>query len=202
MSPLRRRLSVTAHACVGLLWGVVFVVAVVPAARVRRGRSRRESRPLRILWGPIPIVNIRYASLADRTQGFESTTLVYDVYSINSRDLFDHVIDIGRRPLPVRILLPYAVSIWAALRFDVFCFYFDGGLLYATPWWRTELALLRLAGRGIVVLPYGGDARLRSKTEQIRPWNIFSEVPPEVAGRPESEVRERLAAFGRYSNVM
>jgi len=147
-------------------------------------------------------VNIRCASLADRTQGLESTTLVYDVYSINSRDLFDHVIDVARRPLPVRILAPYAVSVWAALRFDVFCFYFDGGLLYATPWWRTELALLRLAGRGIIVLPYGGDARLRSKTEEIEPWNVFSEVPADHEDRRETDVREHLDAFARHAHVM
>jgi hypothetical protein len=202
MRPLRRRASVIAHGFVGLLWGAVFVVAVVPAARVRRARSRREQRPLRILWAPIPIVNIRYASRADRTQGFESTTLVYDVYSINSRDVFDHVIDLARKPLPLRILLPYGVSIWAALRFDVFCFYFDGGLLYATPWWRTELALLRLAGRGIVVLPYGGDARLRSKTEEIQPWNVFSEIPPNYDDRRETDVREHLDAFARHAHVM
>ena len=202
MTPLRSRLRAAAHGVVGVLWGIAFVVAVVPAARVRRARLRREGRPLRILWAPIPIVNIHYASRADRTQGVESATLVYDVYSINSRYLFDHVIDVARRPLPARILAPYVLSIWAALRFDVFCFYFDGGLLYATPWWRTELALLRLAGRGIVVLPYGGDARLRSTTEKIEPWNVFSEVPPGVEDRRETDVRDHLNAFARYANVM
>ena len=50
------------------------------------------------------------------------------------------------------------------LRYDIFCFYFDGGLLGETPFWRVELPLLRLAGKKIVVWPYGGDARLASRT--------------------------------------
>jgi glycosyltransferase involved in cell wall biosynthesis len=185
-----------------VLWGLVFVVAVVPAARVRSAQRRREGRLPRILWGPIPIVNIHYASRGDRGQGLESESLVYDVYSINASELFDHVVELTRRPAPVRVVAPYAISIWAALRFDVFCFFFDGGLLYSTPFWRAELALLRLAGRRIVVMPYGGDARLRSTTEKIRPWNLFSDVGPEFADRRESDVRDRLAAFGRYAHVM
>jgi hypothetical protein len=202
MASRRRRAGVAAHRLVGVLWLLVFVAVAVPAGRLRRARAHREGPAPRVLWAPIPIVNIHYATRADRTQGFDSRSLVYDVYSINSRELFDHVVGLVRRPFPVRLVAPYVVSLWAALRFDVFCFYFDGGLLHATPWWRVELALLRLAGKRIVVLPYGGDARLRSTTERIRPWNVYSESAPELDDRHEPDVRERIAAFDRYANVM
>ena len=33
-------------------------------------------------------------------------------------------------------LVPYAAFLWAGLRYDVFCFFFDGGLLGETPFWR------------------------------------------------------------------
>jgi glycosyltransferase involved in cell wall biosynthesis len=150
----------------------------------------------------VPIVGIRYASLADRSQGLRSTTLVFDVYSINTRSTFDHVLDGAELPRLVRGLIPYAAFIWSGLRFDVFCFYFDGGLLHATPWWRAELVLLRLAGRKIVVLPYGGDARLVSTTRAIKPWNIFSDVPLGAEDREQRAVEDRRAAFGRYAHAM
>ena len=65
-----------------------------------------------------------------------------------------------------------------------------------------ELALLRLSGRSIIVLPYGGDARLPSRTRAILPWNIYSDVPPDGDGRPERRIVARRQAFARFANSM
>ena len=72
---------------------------------------------------------------------------------------FDRVLDRERRGLLARRLLPYGAFVAAALRFDIFAFYFDGGLLGATRYWRLELPLLKLAGKKVIAYPYGGDAR-------------------------------------------
>lgn len=178
------------------------VVVVVPAARLLGALARRRRRPPRVLWGPIPIVGIRYASLADRTQGISSRTLVYDVYAINAPADFDYVLGPSASLPAVGRLVPYAAFLWAALRFEIFCFYFDGGLLHATPWWRVELALLKAAGRGIVVLPYGGDARLPSQTRSITPWNIYSDIGEGNEDRDERSVLAHRQAFARFADVM
>ena len=80
--------------------------------------------------------------------------------------------------------MPYAAFLWAGFRTDIYGFFFDGGLLHATPWWRVELALIRLAGKHIVVYPYGGDARLSTQARELGRWNIYSDVPPAPRGVP------------------
>lgn len=190
------------HLVVGVPTIVVYVAAVVPYGRLRR-RVKRGRRALpSVLWAPTPIINIRYSALADRAYGYRSETLVYGVYGINAGRDFDHVLDrFVRLPL-IGGLAPYAAFLWAGFRFDAFGFFFDGGLLGHTPWWRTELALLRLAGKVIVVYPYGSDARLPSATRKLGRWNAYTDVPPGQEDRDESAVRQRLDAFARHATVM
>ena len=198
----RNVVRVAFHAVVGFATALVYLVAVVPIARARIAWKRGRRRRPKILWAPIPIINIRYASRADRLHGYESESLCYFVYGINTRDAFDHVLDrwYGRRMLGR--FLPYATFVWAGLRYDLFCLYFDGGLLYATPWWRTELLLLRLSGHRIVVLPYGADARLISTTRQLGRWNAYSDIPAGEEDTDEAWVRARLGAFGRRAHAV
>ena len=196
---MRRAARDIFHFVVGAIVLTLYALVVVPFGRL--SRSGKRDKP-RVLWAPIPIIGIRYAALADRSQGLASTTLVYDVYSINARSEFDIVLDRYAWVPVLGRLVPYVAFLWAGLRYDVFCFYFDGGLLYATPWWRAELVLLRLAGRRIVVIPYGGDARLASATRTIKPWNLYSDVEPGEEDRDESEVLEHRKAFGRSAHAM
>ena len=198
----RRALALAAHAVAGALAVTACALLLVPYSRLRRlVRRRRGLRP-RILWAPVPVINIRYSSLADRLYGYESETLVYEPYSINRQHDFDHVLDrLVRVPL-VGLLVPYGAFLWAAARFDSFGFFFDGGLLGRTPWWRAELALLKLAGKRIVVYPYGGDGRLASKTREHGGWHAYSEIPPGQEDRDEADVRTRLEAFGRRADVI
>ena len=79
---------------------------------------------------------------------------------------------------------------------------FDGGLLGETPFWRAEFPLLRLAGKRIVVYPYGGDARLPSFARSEDEWNAYTDVAVDAEDRDEDEIRRRLDAFGRYAHVM
>jgi hypothetical protein len=198
----RRALAFAAHAVAGALALAVAALAIVPYSRLRRFLRRRQGLRPQILWGPVPVINIRYSSLADRMYGYRSDTLVYQPYSINRAHDFDYVLArLVRIPL-LGLLVPYGAFLWAALRYDVFGFFFDGGLLAQTPWWRAELRLLKLAGKHIVVYPYGGDARLPSATRRHGRWHAYSEVPPGEEDRDERRVRARLDAFGRHADVV
>lgn len=201
-----RRLAVAAKAVIHFVAAVVtallYVLLVTPFARARRAwkRSRRE-KPA-ILWGPRPIINIKYSSLADRLRGYQSDTLVYDVYHLNARTDFDYSF---ARLYAVPVLgavVPYASFLWAGLRYDIFGFFFTGGLLTPSPFWWIELPLLRLAGKKIVVYPFGQDARLASLTRESGRWNAYTDVPAGEEDRDEHDVRRRLAAFGRYAHVV
>src|SRR5579884_609653 len=141
---LKQAIRRAAHAGVGSATILVYAAVVVPLARWRRSRRVRAGLKPAVLWGPIPVINLRYCALASRAYGYPSDSLVYDVYRINARQTFDYVLSHASRVPIVRELVPYAAFLWAGLRYDIFGFFFDGGLLWATPFWRVELRLLRL----------------------------------------------------------
>jgi glycosyltransferase involved in cell wall biosynthesis len=199
---MARLLIRAAHLVAGVLALALYGLVVVPYSRLRGRWSRSRGHKPRILWGPVPVINISYTSRAERLYGYRSETLVYEAYSINRKRDFDHVLDRAVRIPLVGLLVPYAVFLWAGLRYDVYGLFFDGGLLGRTPWWRAELALLKLAGKRIVVYPYGGDGRLVSETRKVEPWNAYSEIPPGEEDRDEADVRAHLDAFGRHADVI
>jgi glycosyltransferase involved in cell wall biosynthesis len=198
----RRAVRVAAHAVLTALTAAIYLVAVVPASRARIAARRRAGKLPAILWGPTPVVNVQYSVRADRLYGYRSDSLVYQVYGIDERDDFDYVLDRWASVPVLGLLVPYAAFLWAGFRYDVIGCFFDGGLLAGTPFWSVELPLLRLAGKKIVVYPYGGDARLPSATRARDRWNAYTDVLPGAEDRDEQDVRRHLAAFGRWANVI
>jgi glycosyltransferase involved in cell wall biosynthesis len=190
------------HGAAALPTIAVFALVIAPIARVRGVQRRRRGEKPRILWGTTPIANLRNSVLADRLYGYESESLVYRVYRPSERGAFDRVWEPFGCVRGLRQLGPYLAFLWAGLRYDVFCFYFDGGLLGETPFWRVELPLLRLAGKKIVVWPYGGDARLPARTRARGGWNAYTDVPRGGEDRDEADVQARLDEFGRWAHVV
>jgi len=201
MSGARNALRVLMHVCAAVPVLTLYAFAA-PFARARGAlRRNRGARPS-ILWGTTPIANLCNSVRADRLHGYESASLVYRVFRSSDCRAFDHVWQpFGAIP-GLRQLGPYLAFLWAGIRFDIFCFYFDGGLLADTPFWRAELPLLRLAGKRIIVWPYGGDARLPSVTRARGGWNAFTDIPEDAEDTDETAVRARLDAFGRWADVV
>ncbi|MEP6811476.1 MAG: hypothetical protein ABI990_00660 [Actinomycetota bacterium] len=199
---MRRALRIVWHVAPALLAIVVYAVVVAPVSRISTALRRRRGQRPKIVRGPVPIISIHYASRADRLRGYRSDTVVYRRYRINDAGVFD--LDLSRltRIRLLGQLVPYAAFVVAGLRYDVFSFFFDGGLIGETPFWRAELPLLRLAGKRIVVYPYGSDARLPSRTRAIPGWNAYSDISPGAEDTDERDVRRRLDAFGRYANAI
>jgi glycosyltransferase involved in cell wall biosynthesis len=198
---VRRLVRRCLHAA-AIAFTLVLVVPIGLIGRVRTaGRRRRGERPV-VLRGPVPIISIHYAARADRARGYRSETIVYSTYRISARDLFDH--DLSRwRAVPLfGQLVPYGAFLWALTRFDLFVFFFDGGLLGETPAWRLEPRLLRFAGKRVIVHPYGGDARLPSRTRAIDGWHAYSDVPRGEEDRDETEVAERVGVLGRGADAI
>jgi glycosyltransferase involved in cell wall biosynthesis len=102
----------------------------------------------------------------------------------------------------VRLVLPYLLLVRALLRYDLFGFFLDGGLLCRTPLWRVELPLVKLAGKRVVAYPYGGDGRLPSEARRLGRWNAYTDVPVGAEDRDEDDVRRRIAAFGRWADAL
>jgi len=190
-----------ANVAAGGVTAVAYALTVVPASRLRRWHRRRSGRLPDVLWGPGAILNNRYATRAERLYGYRSNSIAYSVYGINQRRDFDIALDRARSQPFIGWLVPYGAFLWAGLRYDHFGFFFDGGLL-GGPGAAIELPLLRAAGKGIVVYPYGGDARVASATRARGPWHAYSDIPIGEEDSDERDVRRRLHLFGRWADVV
>jgi glycosyltransferase involved in cell wall biosynthesis len=175
-----------------LLW----VTALVP---------RRRSRVL--VWGPVPIINLKYWSQAMREAGWDSETVVSEFYGrINARADFDHYFE-DYVPAPLRGT-PVAAGLGVVLAFvgilrraAVLHIPFSGGPLGATPIWRYEAVLLRRAGVKTVVLPYGADVFQYSRIADPVVRNAMLLSYPE-GGRRERAIAARVAYWSEQADVI
>jgi hypothetical protein len=149
-------------------WPALLVLLVLAW---RERRRPRHARP-RLFWGKVPLISIKYHSLAMRRLGYESTTVVDTIYFINPREDFDVLTSelleqlpvVRRLPRFMRVTLePYVTFAWALRNFDVFTLYATGRILVRTPLSYLELQLLHRAGKKVVLLAYGGDVQVMSR---------------------------------------
>jgi glycosyltransferase involved in cell wall biosynthesis len=132
------------------------VIAVLEGIRTRARRALGR-RP-RLLWGPSPIIAIRDWSRGLALLGYDSVTFAHHVAPINRREDFDVHRDQFLPGVPrADVVRDFFVFVWALHRADVFLWYFDGGYLAGTGLRSFECALLRLAGKKLILFPYGGD---------------------------------------------
>ena len=139
--------------------GLVFLLFKIAGCY---GQTTVPKRP-KLLFGVTPIISIAYIARALKEQGYVSDTAVLMESPIYPRDTFDVVLSPqGPYPKFVKLCLgnfmAYCFFMHAIWKYDVFHYYFDGGLLRHTLFSRLELSLLKLCRKKIVLLPYGSDA--------------------------------------------
>lgn len=183
---------------------------IVIFARPSGTQRRRARLTPRLAYGPTPIISIKYMSQAMERRGYETTTFVYDVYAINDRTDYDYVLDdflfprLGRSRAAsgFRALLgPYVVLAWMLFQSDVFHFFFDGGFLAPTPLRFLEVQLLHLAGKRVVVMPYGSDVAVPSEIQSL-PWRHGLSVNYPQLGSNEARTRRWIRYFSRRADFI
>lgn len=142
--------------------GLIVVIVGIFYAFLAKLITKKASKP-RLLWGAVPIISLTYMARALREAGHISDVVVVGTSSIYAKDDFDYVfavksgcgrvIDRMLTNLKCYLFFAYAIS-----HYDVFHFYFDGGILRQTILGRYELNILKLLGKKIVLMPYGGDS--------------------------------------------
>lgn len=113
--------------------------------------SPTHAQSPRLVWGATPLINNKYWATAMKQGGYSSLTVMRNVYANFKREDFDKVLDARLAVLAFELLN-------SLVKYDVFFISFDGWILGNTPFWRAESLLLRLAGKKVVVIPYGSDA--------------------------------------------
>lgn len=117
----------------------------------------RVSRKPRLVWGCAPIINNSYWSKAMSVAGYASCTYTAGYsYTINKREDYDLVSEEEYAWLHPK--LGYYLSFIRSLfLFDVFFISFQGYFLGSSPLWWLESHLFKIAGKKVVVLPFGLD---------------------------------------------
>lgn len=123
----------------------------------------QPKRKPRLIFGATPIISIAYISRSLKMAGYQSHVVVLAESSIYSRDEFDVVLcPRFKSPQILNVFCGHALaftfflkSIWM---YDIFHLYFDGGFLRNGFWGNFELILLKLAGKKIILMPYGSDS--------------------------------------------
>jgi len=174
---------------------IIFFLIVLPYNLL--GRLFRGSRLERILWAPTPIKQMWDISRGERDLGLKSETLIFqnNIHRIPC----DYNIEDWLSETLSRIPVFYAVFLWACMRYDVFHYYYYGGLLILVPiFWQLELPLLRLLGKRIVFSAIGCDIRLRSQAMRHK-YNCCSSCSVFC---DEKKTRERLDHIKKYASVL
>jgi len=133
--------------------------------------SRTVSKPRqgvkpRLVWACAPIINIKYASEAMRQAGYFSRTFVYTYSTIAEKRDFDlyrlELFPIYKWSHRALVLLfePYISFVYLLFHFDIYHFFYDGGILSKTPYRFLEIQLLHIFGKKVVVMPYGSDVHV------------------------------------------
>jgi len=175
------------------------LVATALLARIDSIRRRRRRLRPRVVWGPEPLINVKYWSAAVQSVGLRSTTVVRDAYVINTRADFDRLIaDFGPATKLFDSLREPLAFGWTLRHADVFVTSFSGGFLSATALRHVEGRLLRLAGKRLVVFPYGSDVAVAGTLGPVEAA-MAADYPQLIAAA--DEIRARVDWFCANADV-
>jgi glycosyltransferase involved in cell wall biosynthesis len=136
-------------------------------ALLARGRTRRVDVGI----GPLPIVSHEHHKRALRLYGYSAETFVTFTFYITQD--FDHLL---HKRYPQHRPIIHVLAFWFAIRrYRCLYFYFDGGPLGATKLlWRFEGTLLRLAGVKTLLMPYGSDVQVMTRSPNLLFKSLYS----------------------------
>jgi hypothetical protein len=156
---------------------------VVRHARDATAR-RLASGTVRTLWASTPILTLPILAECDRSLGLRSSSLVFNTYYITrSFDInlfvFEAAVRLTRNRAALRGFRRVVLAC-ALLRFDVFHYFYDRGLMISDGRYGInpeELQLLFDSGKRLYTYAYGADVRSQEITLRLGEPNICQECP-------------------------
>lgn len=178
----------------------VLLILLALLERVRTALRRRRSLPPRLVWGPTPIISAKYWSEAMRRRGYDSLTCVWGFSVIHQRGDWDHYLDefAGDGVWSARVP-EYRCFAWTLRRGDVFIRFFEGGFMRQTRLEWLEAPLLRLAGKKLIVSPYGSDIAVAGHLGDLE-MPLFEDYP--VLRERSDKTKRWVLHTLRWANVV
>jgi len=166
------RVSFQKYLLVRIVYLVVDVLLLLPIFLITVV-SRVSRRPIDVGLGPLPTINSQYHKQCLERFGYRCETFVY--YTWYFTDAFD--VNIGR--YCPRAFGPYIAYIFCLFRYKCLYTYFTGGPLgFTTLLARCEPFLFRLAGIKTVLMPFGADVHVLTRTKNRLMVDAYSKDYP------------------------
>jgi glycosyltransferase involved in cell wall biosynthesis len=128
--------------------------------------SRYSNRKIDVGLGPEPLINNVYHKKALIQNGYSAETFVSEVYIIT--DEFDINLNRWRSNLLTAVLIPFYLFLRCLFRYKSLFIYFHGGPLRTTRILdRFEPHFYRMAKIRVVVMPYGSDVQVLTRSKNL-----------------------------------
>jgi glycosyltransferase involved in cell wall biosynthesis len=144
---------------------VIEIVLIIPFWVISYA-SRFCTRRIDVGLGPEPLINNVYHKRALMEHGYRAETFVSDVYFITEE--FDFSLHGWRRHPITAVLVPFLLFLRCLFRYRCLFIYFHGG-----PLWHTrilshlEAYFYKAAGIKTVVMPYGSDVQVLTRSKNL-----------------------------------
>lgn len=183
---------------VALIPFFLLTCALIPFIRMK---AAAKSKDARLVFGPSPVINNKYWSNSMKDAGYSSRTVMMSyAQTINKKLDFDEYVTDRLGKIPFILKLP--LLFWESLfRFDVFVLSYDGWLLGSTFFWFIEPCLLKISGKKIVIIPYGGDAYVYGQVRSIPMLHGLMMSYPDAAKKQKSIAR-RVSMWTRAADCV
>ena len=156
----------------------------------------RSKNNKKFFFGPEPIINNKYWANSLKEKNFQAETWVVGYFSqINKSSDFDKVIF---APLGFLKIYYFFISL---VKFDIFVFSFEGGLLGKSIFWRLEPWVLKKLNKKMIIIPFGYDFYQYSKIEDLkRRHTLISDYPER--GSDEKKISSKVNFWTKKANVI
>ncbi|MDB2497676.1 aminotransferase [Alphaproteobacteria bacterium] len=184
----------------GLLLVPGFLLLALLVCSASRMKGEPKGRP-RLFWGSVPIINNSYWARAMLKAGYRSETFTTDFYSsINTRGDWDRLLSEEYAAWP-KAMRPFLGFLRVMLDYDILFISCQGVFIGTSPLWRLQAPLLRLAGKKIVVIPFGADAYVYRAIRLPALTHGLLMSYPDMARR-QSRVADQVDYWCRHANLM
>lgn len=193
-----RKLKFLIACAIGVVAAPLYLFLASVLALYVRNRPRSDQKP-RVVFGPIPIINNHYWSIAMRNAGYESETYTFDYYSkINKREDWGRILseEYGKLPTLFKFGIAFLDSL---IKYDVFVIPFSGYFLGSTPLWCFESLLFKISRKKTIVIPYGSDAFVyRNISSPLLAHGLMMSYPQ--AARRQDQIERRVKHWVRHAD--
>lgn len=184
-----------------LLSPLYLAVALCIAVYVRITSPVKDASQARLVWGDAPIINNKYWSDAMCFGGWKS-----EIYTDGFASTINKRSDYGRilaeeYPRLHKKISRYFAFLECLRKYDVFFISFNGFFLGGTSLWRLEALLFKIAGKKVVVIPFGLDSYIYSRLMSPALLHGLMMSVPEPS-RKQNAIAARVDYWCRHADII